>query len=59
MTYRLIMDDSLLGFLFISLILSCCFGAGYIKAHSEVSTECERLGAFYVGDKTYKCELKK
>jgi hypothetical protein len=53
------MDDSLLGFLLAALILSFCFGAGSVKAHREVATECERLGAFYVGDKTYKCELKK
>ena len=53
------MSDSLLGCLLIAFILSFCFGMGYIKAHNEVATECERLGAFYVGDKTYKCELKK
>ena len=27
-------------------------------AHSEVSRECERLGAFYVGTKTYTCQIK-
>ncbi|MDD5479677.1 hypothetical protein [Rhodoferax sp.] len=52
------MDDSLLGFLLRTFVLSACFGAGYIKAHGEVEAECERLGAFYVGDKTFKCELK-
>jgi len=24
-------------------------------AHSTIATECERLGGFYVGNKTYKC----
>ena len=31
---------------------------GYVMAHSEVSRECERLGAFYVGPKTYICQIK-
>lgn len=31
---------------------------GYQKAHYEVATECERLGGFYVNDKTFVCALK-
>lgn len=31
---------------------------GYVMAHSGVSRECERLGAFYVGPKTYTCQIK-
>ena len=26
---------------------------------STIATECELLGAFYVGGKVYKCEVKK
>lgn len=29
---------------------------GWIFAHNAVSQECEKLGKFYVYDKTYKCE---
>ena len=32
--------------------------AGYVTAHSEVARECDRLGAFYVGDVTYVCKRK-
>jgi hypothetical protein len=28
---------------------------GWHRAHQCVAKECERLGAFYVGDKTFKC----
>lgn len=31
---------------------------GYVMAHGEVSRECERLGGFYVGPKTYACQIK-
>ena len=31
---------------------------GYVMAHNEVSRECERLGGFYVGPKTYSCQIK-
>lgn len=27
-------------------------------AHSEVARECEKLGAFYVGDKVFECKRK-
>ena len=27
-------------------------------AHHTVATECERLGAFYVNEKTFNCQLK-
>lgn len=30
---------------------------GWIKAHHEVSTECQRLGKFYVGSNTYECSI--
>lgn len=27
-------------------------------AHGTVATECEKLGAFYVGNKVYECKVK-
>lgn len=41
------------------VVLVAIFAIGWVTAHSEVVTECERLGAFYVGDKTFKCERVK
>ena len=31
---------------------------GYVMAHNEVARECDRLGGFYVGLKTYSCQIK-
>jgi hypothetical protein len=38
-------------------IIAFVIGAlvGWVVAHSVVATECEKLGSFYVGDKTFKC----
>jgi len=38
------------------LIALSCFI--WVAAHSTVATECEKLGAFYVGQKVYECKLK-
>lgn len=35
------------------------FALGWIFAHTTVATECERLGAFYVGQKVFECKEKK
>ena len=45
--------------LLIGVVLAAIFSLGWVTAHNEVVTECERLGAFYVGDKTFKCERVK
>lgn len=34
------------------------YALGYVMAHQEVARECERLGGFYVGPKTYSCQIK-
>lgn len=45
-------------------ILATIFGLfvglfiGWVSAHNIVATECERLNAFYIGDKTFICDLK-
>lgn len=31
---------------------------GYVMALNEVGRECERLGGFYAGPKTYACQIK-
>ena len=33
-------------------------GLVWAMAHSEVVRECEKLGAFYVGDKVFECKRK-
>jgi len=45
--------------LVVGVVLAAIFTLGWVTAHNEVVTECERLGAFYVGDKTFKCEVRK
>lgn len=41
----------------IGLLIS--YRLGYEVAHSTIARECDRLGSFYVGDKTYHCtEIK-
>lgn len=32
---------------------------GWTAAHHEVSAECQRLGAFYVSQKTFECKESK
>ncbi len=45
-------------------ILAVIFGLfiglfiGWVSAHNIVATECERLNAFYVGNKTFICDVK-
>lgn len=31
------------------------YQVGWVRAHSTVATECEKLGKFYVGDTVYEC----
>lgn len=37
----------------LAVILGVSIGWGW--AHRTIATECERLGSFYVGAKTYHC----
>lgn len=41
------------------ILLYFCGLSGWIFAHNTVATECEKLNAFYVGNKVYHCEVKK
>lgn len=38
--------------------LLAAFSAGWIAAHATVATECDRIGAFYVGKTVYTCIKK-
>lgn len=49
------MSDYILLALF-SFMLGCL--GGWADAHSTVSSECDKLGAFYVGPKIYECKEK-
>lgn len=40
------------------LLMFVIFICGWAVAHNTVSTECERLGAFYVGETVYECKAK-
>ena len=50
-------ENSVLGAILILVIVIPTF-IGWVFAHQPVAKECERLGAFYVGDKTYECRIK-
>lgn len=48
-------------FIFCVILCAIAFAGGllgYVMAHNEVSRECERLGGFYLGPKTYTCQIK-
>ena len=40
------------------IVLFCACLVTWAWAHNTVATECERLGAFYVNEKTFTCQLK-
>lgn len=45
-----------------TLASMCCIymlGAhnGYVSGHSKVASECRKLGAFYVADDVFTCEV--
>jgi len=52
------MRNTGIGLLAIVVALMLMFFFGWIQAHSTVARECEKLGAFYVGDKTFECRVK-
>lgn len=35
--------------------LLLAYYVGWLRAHYTVAAECERLGGFYVGSKTFRC----
>ena len=41
-----------------AVVLFCACITTWAWAHHTVATECERLGAFYVNEKTFNCQLK-
>lgn len=52
------MNDWIIGMVCM-LALGFAFWLGWASAHSTVKLECERLGGFYVGQHTLKCEVTK
>lgn len=43
------------GLIYASLWVAMLVGSCY--AHATVAYECEKLGAFYVGERVFKCAL--
>ena len=43
----------------IGLIIMMVAASFWVLSASEIAKECDKLGSFYVGDKVYKCEIKK
>jgi hypothetical protein len=50
--------DNLFGGIMIGLIGFSLFCFGWAFAHSTVSTECQKLQSFYIGEKVFECKLK-
>jgi hypothetical protein len=51
------------GAVMISILTAICglfigLFIGYVSAHNMIATECEKLNGFYVGNKTFICDLK-
>lgn len=42
----------------VTLSFVLTFLMGWIIAHSAISRECTKLGAFYVGNTVYECKVK-
>lgn len=52
------MTTILINLLFTLIGLFAGYNWGRQNAHVEIAHECERLGGFYVGGKTFECKLK-
>lgn len=52
------MRDTVEVLVLLALFAVAFFGA-WVTSASEIARECEKLGAFYVGNTVYKCEVKK
>lgn len=50
-------NDHLKTFIALNALIFAC-AVTWALAHHTVATECERLGAFYVNEKTFTCQLK-
>ena len=50
-------NDLLKVFIVLNAMILVCV-VTWKHAHDTVATECERLGAFYVNEKTFTCQLK-
>lgn len=49
-----------MGWVLLALLVGLLIGYsnGWHSAHKTIEKECERLGAFYVGDKVFRCQLE-
>jgi hypothetical protein len=56
------MNDSFLSLVIgvtVVTIVAFVLSTTWMIAESSIGKDCERLGSFYIGHKTYKCELVK
>lgn len=42
----------------ITVVLAFAFGLGWGICHNTIANECDKIGAFYVGDRIYECKAK-
>jgi hypothetical protein len=53
------MNDTLIAFIACVVITSLLLAIAWNTSASNIGADCEKLGSFYVDNKTYKCELVK
>lgn len=41
--------------IWIAFIFALCAIGGWIGAHESIQQDCDRIGAFYIGNTTYSC----
>jgi len=41
-----------------AIVLLIFLWLGWMLAHHEIATECDRQGSFYVGSEDFECRLK-
>ena len=52
------MDTTVAGIIVVVFIAAMGAVAGWHDGRKGLVSDCERIGSFYVGDKTFECKLK-
>jgi hypothetical protein len=53
------MMDSVFTFIVCAAVTAMLLVLSWSMSATAIGTDCEKLGSFYLGDKVYKCEVKK
>jgi hypothetical protein len=53
------MHDSLLNFALCVIVIVALVAIIWETSAANIARDCDKLGSFYISDKTYKCEVAK